>query len=65
MIRMYPEAGRIAVGFFSDVKVLTLEAETHDKPTILVPANVGYSMISPSPPLISYFITITTEITET
>lgn len=56
MIRMHPEAGRIAVGFFSDVKVLTLQAETHDKPTILVPANVVYSMIFLPPPLISYFI---------
>lgn len=57
MSQMCPEAGRIAGGWFSDVKILTLEAGTHDKLTILIPANLGYSRVPPSA-LISYFITI-------
>lgn len=46
MSQMYPEAGRVA-GEFSDAKILTLEAGTHDKPTIFIPANFGYSRVPP------------------
>ena len=47
MIWTYLEAGRVAVGFFSDVEILRPEAETPDRPTILIPANFGYSRIPP------------------
>lgn len=48
---MYLEAGRIAVGGFSDVKILMLEAETPGNSSVLIPAHLGY--LGFFPPLIS------------